>query len=70
MNDMARDARSLISAIVANALVSAGLVIGLLLWLRAKLLSEITWMRTDFDSIKERLIRLAVSVEGAHPAAY
>ena len=81
MNDMTRDAWIIISTGVANALVSAGLVITLFLWLRAELHADIAeWradmvemraemaeMRADIDNIKERLIRLEVIVERAHP---
>ncbi|MCZ0942101.1 MAG: hypothetical protein OXJ53_03485 [Gammaproteobacteria bacterium] len=92
MNDMTRDAWIIISTGVANALVSAGLVITLFLWLRAELHSDIAdlradmaelrtevradlaemrtemaEMRADIDNIKERLIRLEVIVERAHP---
>lgn len=85
MNDMTRDAWIIISTGVANALVSAGLVITLFLWLRAELhadiadlradmvemrtefRAEMAEMRADIDNIKERLIRLEVIVERAHP---
>ena len=92
MNDMTRDAWIIISTGVANALVSAGLVITLFLWLRAELhtdmadlrsdmvemrtelradmvelRTEMAEMRADIDNIKERLIRLEVIVERAHP---
>ncbi len=96
MNDMTKDAWIIISTGVANALVSAGLVISLFLWLRAELhadiadlrgdmvemrtevrtdmvemrtefRAELAAMRTDIDNIKERLIRLEVIVERAHP---
>ena len=85
MNDMTRDAWIIISTGVANALVSAGLVITLFLWLRVELhadiaelradmvgmrtefRAEMAEMRADIDNIKERLIRLEVIVERAHP---
>ena len=96
MNDMTRDAWLIITTGIANALVSAGLVITLFLWLRAELHSDIADLRTDMaelrtemradmaemrtefrtemaevradiDNIKERLIRLEVIVERAHP---
>lgn len=52
MNDMTRDAWIIISTGVANALVSAGLVITLFLWLRAELHSDIADLRADMAELR------------------
>jgi len=55
MNDMTRDAWIIISTGVANALVSAGLVISLFLWLRAELHADIADLSADMVEMRTEL---------------
>ncbi len=52
MNDMTRDAWIIISTGVANALVSAGLVISLFLWLRVELHADIADLSADMVEMR------------------